>query len=292
MIYRNGIYYDRMIRNGVEYDRMVRNGVAYGKPGQPPSPESFRALYSTDAENTSPWGYYEFLPEGYDNAPQLPMLVYLGSLGTSGDGTNGVLQKVLGQGIGKLCNEGRYHENMVTLSPQWLDDANQNWYNEGLLFDFIAYAKQKYRVDSSRIYLTGCSAGAWYITYYLEKLPATHGIAAAVPISAVLEDGYTTADGVAASDCPQWWMGSIHDDQVPWDDSGSVPWNYVPVVDSVAAINASNPGLAILTGFDDDTHEGSWEGIYSGSLIGQADPEYDPFDRPIYDWLLAYELES
>jgi hypothetical protein len=30
MIYRNGIYYDKMIRNGVVYDRMVRNGVVYG----------------------------------------------------------------------------------------------------------------------------------------------------------------------------------------------------------------------------------------------------------------------
>src|SRR5690606_41928288 len=30
MIYRNGIYYDKMIRNGVVYDRMVRNGAVYG----------------------------------------------------------------------------------------------------------------------------------------------------------------------------------------------------------------------------------------------------------------------
>lgn len=30
MIYRNGIYYNKMMRNGVVYDRMVRNGVVYG----------------------------------------------------------------------------------------------------------------------------------------------------------------------------------------------------------------------------------------------------------------------
>lgn len=257
--------------------------------------KSFRAVPKNT--NTSPYGYYEFKPEGYDdpdpdNERKYPLIIYLHGSGESGDGSLGDLPKVLRWGLPKMCSNGTFNENFIVLSPQWLDNAHQKAYDETLLFDFIEYVKREYdKVDESRIYLTGISAGGWYLSYYLEKFPTTHGIAASVPISTVLEDGYTTAAGISASNCPTWLISNIGDPVVPWDDNHSVSAGHPTVVRMRYDINAIRPNMIErLTGFNNATHEGTWDGIFDSSLIGSADPNYDPFDESIYKWLLRHAI--
>lgn len=259
-----------------------------------PSPKSFRAIPKNT--NTSPYGYYEFKPAGHDapdpnNERAYPLIIYLHGSGESGDGSAGDLQKLLQWGLPKMCSNGTFDENFIALSPQWLDNAQQNGYDEMLLFNFIAYAKAHYKVDESRIYLTGISAGGWYLSYYLEKLPTTHGIAAVVPVSTVLEDGYTTAAGISASNCPMWLISNIGDPAVPWDNKYPNHAGLSTVVEMRNDINAVSPDMVErLTGFDNPTHEGTWDGIFDGSLIGSANPDYDPFDESIYEWLLRHTM--
>lgn len=47
MMYRNGIYYDKMVRNGITYDRMVRNGVVYGETAPDPDAAAYIAAVET-----------------------------------------------------------------------------------------------------------------------------------------------------------------------------------------------------------------------------------------------------
>lgn len=287
MIYRNGIYYDRMIRNSRLHDQMIRNGVTYGLSNDPPSPESFRQVRK-DA-NPSVYGFYEYLPGNYNNQSEVPLLIFLTGSGEAGNG-NSQLNRVLTWGIPKQCNAGTWHHNFIMLAPQWMSESQAEAYDASLMKDFIDYAKQEYKVDSSRIYITGMSAGGWYTLFYLQNYPTTHGVAAATLLSTTIEDGYTDAAAIAASNCPQWWLSNIGDGDVPWQND--IPeWGYKSVINSVAAINAANPGLVErLTGFNNSTHTGTWDGVYDGSLIGTANVNYDPFDEPIYDWLMSHTL--
>src|SRR5690606_24082078 len=49
------------------------------KQSSEPTPpvSTFRAVTKDATENTSPYGYYEFLPENYDNQTELPLLIFL-----------------------------------------------------------------------------------------------------------------------------------------------------------------------------------------------------------------------
>lgn len=288
MIYRNGIYYDRMIRNGVTYDRVIRNGVTYGGISEPPSPESFTARQKS--ANPSPYGFYEYLPEGYNNQSEVPLVIFFHGSGERGNGNN-ELNRVLQWGTPKQCNEGAFNRNFIALSPQWLGANDDNYYRPEDVRDFIEYAKTTYKVDASRIYLTGVSAGTWLLMYYLQNYPTTHEVAASVVVSGNCYVGYTDPAVIATADSPTWFMSNIGDPLVPWDDSFPPITDYIPVVDTTEQINAVTPGMVEkLTGFVNASHDGTWDGIFSGSLIGSADPGYDPFDESIYDWMMEHVL--
>lgn len=291
MIYRNGIYYDRMIRNGITYDRMVRNGIQYGGSSEPPSPESFTARQKSTVP-LSPYGFYEYLPEGYEQAEagSVPLLIFLHGSDERGNG-NSQLNRVLTWGSPKMANAGTFHEPVIMLAPQWLAADDNGYYAYEDLADFIQYAKDSYKVDTDKIYLNGISAGNWLGLYYLGNFPNNHGIAAMAVVSGCLDldGGYTAASFVAPSNCPMWFISNIGDPSIPWDNTYPPVWDYVPVISSVNQLNAISPGMVErVTGFNAASHSGTWDGIYNGSLIGQANTGYDPFNETIYDWLLSH----
>lgn len=259
----------------------------YGQVDPPgPSPASFRAVYNNDPENTSPFGYYEFKPEGHDSSGpnnKYPLVISFHGSDEAGNGNSGELSRVLNWGIPKMCNNGTFTENFIALSPQY---SIPQAYDASLISDFIDYAKQTYKVDEERIYLTGMSAGGMYALYYLQEYTSNHGIAAMVPISAPGESGYTDTSLIAASGCPQWWMSNIGDPIAPWQTDGG---GYISILNVVNGINAVDPNVVEkLTGFNNSTHDGTWDGIYNSSLIGTANPSYDPFDESIYDWMMGH----
>lgn len=291
MIYRDGIYYDRMIRNGVTYDRMVRNGVVYGGISEPPSPESFAARQKSTVP-LSPYGFYEYLPEGYEQAAaaSIPLLIFLHGSDERGNG-NSELNRVLAWGVPKQQNAGTWHHNFISLSPQWLGSNDDNYYRPEDIKSFITYAKNTYKVDPNRIYLTGVSAGTWLLMYYLQNYPTNHEIAASVILNGNCYVGYTSPSGVAAADSPIWMMSNIGDPLVPWDNTFPPIQDYIPVVNTRNQINAVTPGMVEkLTGFVSSSHTDKWDGIYDSSLIGTASSSYDQFDEPIYDWMMEHTL--
>lgn len=262
----------------------------YGAVTPEPSPKSFKAVYNNDPSNTSPFGYYESLPEGYDFSPsgqnEFPLIISFHGSDEAGDGNSVDLPKVLNWGIPKMGSNGTFNENFIALSPQY---TIPQAYQADAIRDFIDYAKETYKVDESRIYLTGMSAGGMYSLYYLQQYPTSHGIAAVVPISAPGEEGYTDTALIAASGCPQWWMSNIGDPVAPWEDDGA---GYTSILNVVSAITAADPNVVEkLTGFDNSTHDGTWDGIYDSSLIGTADLNYDPFDESIYDWMMEHTAD-
>lgn len=268
---------------------MIRSGLISQQGGSSPlSPESFVARQKSTVA-LSPYGFYEYLPEGYEqaSADSIPLIIFLHGSDERGNG-NSQLNRVLTWGMPKQQNAGTWHHNFIGLSPQWLGANDDNYYTPQDLMDFIDYAKDTYKVDSDRVYLTGVSAGTWLLMYYLQNFPTTHGIAASVILSGNAYVDYTDPSLIATANSPIWMMSNISDPLVPWS-TNNLP--NISVINTRNGINAVTTGMVEkLTGFVNSTHTGTWDGIYDSTLIGTASASYDQFDESIYDWMMEHTL--
>lgn len=131
---------------------------------------------SFEAEVTLKVGYPYLLslPEGYqkDTDKKWPLLVFLHGAGERGNN----LEKLKKHGPPKLMAAGRKFEAIV-VCPQVLPLQVWNPYGVKALVDEL---KSKYRVDESRIYLTGISMGGFGTWDTIMEFPDL--FAAAIPI--------------------------------------------------------------------------------------------------------------
>ncbi len=187
-------------------------------------------------------GYYEYLPSGYSNpsnsTKQYPVILYLPGCGELGDGeiyynTNGTVNTNLG--LGRLFRVNaiptRVRNNMsyfssVTVNGQsygfiilclqyWGEHSTcqaYSWPTAENINNAINYAISKYRVDKSRIYLTGMSVGGDVVWSY-PGASTTYGrrLAANAPVAAVSTYYSYTADNCAAANVPTLAIVNIGD---------------------------------------------------------------------------------
>ncbi|MFH1121311.1 MAG: prolyl oligopeptidase family serine peptidase [Bacteroidota bacterium] len=99
--------------------------------------------------------YLLYLPESYDNRAEIkwPLMVFLHGSGERGKD----LEKVKVHGPPKLIEHGKTFP-LVVLSPQCPDSTD--WDTE-TLFALITHIASEYKIDETRIYLTGLSMGGW-----------------------------------------------------------------------------------------------------------------------------------
>lgn len=130
---------------------------------------------------TAPYGFVEYLPEGYEASEQLyPLIVFLHGLGESGNG-NDQLHEVKNHGPNKLINEGKSFDAVI-LSPQ-----SVSWWDIAKIDQFVEWAFNNYKLDRDYFYMTGLSmggGGTWlYARDYPEKLAAIVPICGAADVS-------------------------------------------------------------------------------------------------------------
>ena len=119
---------------------------------------------------TAAFGYVEYLPEEYSEKDTLwPLIIFLHGLGEAGDGNNDLF-KVIFHGPGKLISYGAQFPAIV-LSPQ-----SPTWWDIEKINEFVEWCLVNYKIDPSRLYMTGLSMGggaAWlYGVSYPEKTAA------------------------------------------------------------------------------------------------------------------------
>lgn len=207
-------------------------------------------------------GYYAYLPEAHylDPDVRLPLLVFLHGSGEKGNGTT-ELARVTVHGPPKLVKAGRDFP-FVIVSPQ-LPSSAGSW-SAGLVDELVSRAVAAYRIDTTRIYVTGLSLGGYGTWNYARNFPGR--VAAVVPIAG---GGATGTAVCAMRDVPVW---AFHGDA-----DGSV--NVSGSVNSVNALNACVPAPAVapaLTIYPGVGHD-SWSRTYDGSA-----------GHDIYTWMLAY----
>jgi poly(3-hydroxybutyrate) depolymerase len=149
---------------------------------------------------TAPYGFYQYLPFGYDSGSpdEWPVIIFLHGLGETGDGTS-QLSDVLVHGIPKNINNGTQYP-FVAISPQ-----SPGQWSVSNLDALVQYIKNTYQVDDDRIFLTGLSMGGLGTWNYARTNPEE--LAAILPMCA----SQTTIDGSKLVNVPTWVFHSWGD---------------------------------------------------------------------------------
>lgn len=225
----------------------------------------------------APFGYYAYLPSGYDAIEETfyPVLIFLHGSGEKGNSATNqeVLDLVLRNGPPDMIEKGSWNPiyPMLVFSPQCHDG---NWQPDKLKL-FLDYIVEHYKVNTRRIYLTGLSMGGYGSFSYVGTYGDNSYVAAVVPICG----GGNVNQASNFVNIPLW---AFHGE----DDSTVLPEKSI---DMVEVINTAGPMVnARITLFPGIGHN-SWDYTYEGIGMGKESPEYDPFDKTIYSWMFQYQ---
>ncbi|WP_423128440.1 prolyl oligopeptidase family serine peptidase [Gaoshiqia sp. Z1-71] len=149
------------------------------------------------------YNYLTYVPENYDSLKSGPMPVIFYLHGRSASGTD--LNRVKRYGLPYFLDKGKKLD-FIVVSPQcpW----GKNWASENWFDTIYAEINAKYRIDPTRVYLTGMSLGGFGTWELANRLP--HKFAAIAPVC-----GGGSTDWIEnLSQLPVWVFHGVKDNQV------------------------------------------------------------------------------
>ncbi|RYZ45594.1 MAG: PKD domain-containing protein, partial [Sphingobacteriales bacterium] len=203
------------------------------------------------------------------------MIIFCHGLGELGNGTS-QLSRVLNGGLPRLINDGRFPKSFsvngethrfIVISPQFV-----KWPTPADVNAVLDYAIRNYRVDQTRVYVTGLSMGggitweyAGHTNLYNKRL------AAIVPIAGASWGDAGRAYRIADEGLPVW---ATHNNGDP-----TVPVKYTD--DYIMHIKNRKPNAPVKkTIFNSGSHD-AWSATY--------DPGFRENGMNIYEWMLQYK---
>lgn len=224
-------------------------------------------------------GYWEYLPKGYaSSSAKYPLLIFLHGIDEIGDGSQKKLGKVQKNAVPKLIKQNKFPAaftvngktfSFIVICPQ-LSVIGRS---ADEIDDLISYMVRKYRVDESRIYLTGISLGGGTCMYYVASSREHAGRVAAIVTSSQNQNVTGTGgQNVASSNLPLWMTHNEYDRKISvkytlgWYDYLT---SYKP---------AMNP-QPIMNIFEQFGHD-AWSTTFN--------PDWRPHGLNIYEWMLQY----
>lgn len=220
-------------------------------------------------------GYYEGLPYYYNNTTKTyPLLIFLAGGGQMGNGKED-LPLLKNDGIVTMQLENKLPPNFlvdgknfsfITLTPQF-----SHYPLDAEVQAFVTFAKKNYRVDPSRVYMSGLSMGG-VVTANVGS-SYTSELAAIVPMSGVSSgtDLKQRCNKIAAGALPVWVFHNAGDPLIGESD----PINFV------AAINTYKPLVKPrLTLFNEFKHDAWTQALDTG---------YRENGLNIYEWMLHFK---
>ncbi|SMG41916.1 gliding motility-associated C-terminal domain-containing protein [Marivirga sericea] len=242
----------------------------------------FISINRADAQQTpkkdaNDLGYLEYLPPGYsENTDLYPVIIFLHGSGERGNGSAGDLEKLKSNGPPKLIRDGHnmcfeyngVEECFIVLSPQ-----TSRWTFVGYeIIPFVDYAIDNYRIDPSRVYLTGLSMGGegtWKIAYSDENVP--NRFAALSPIAG--RGDQAKACKVAEDNTPVWLFHGDSDGAISYWQ-GRKPY--------LGMLDCNPDPVPIFTLYENVGHSGTWNRAYRTD---------NSLHTPnLYQWFLAQSM--
>lgn len=216
-------------------------------------------------------GYYQSTPYYYyATTKKYPLIVFIPGGGQLGNGSTD-LPLLLNDGMAKTINEKKFPFNFnlngtnvsfIVLTPQLRKYPS----NEDIKA-FIDYALQNFRIDESRIYLSGLSIGGTVAADVAAAYPSL--IAGIVPISGESQN-QQSCQQLAVNHIPVWDFHNSGDPTVNISQSNTF----------IAWINSYHPAIAPRqTVFQSNEHD-AW--------TKALDPGYKENNLNVYEWMLQY----
>jgi dienelactone hydrolase len=222
-------------------------------------------------------GYYEYLPQGYNTNTwqSYPLIVFIHGIGEQGNGTTDLgnilncwtsLPRLIANGgFPASFNAGGQNFSFIVISPQF------RWWPSGSdVNDVIDYAIRNYRVDQSRIYVTGLSMGGGSTWDFAGAYPTK--AAAVVPICGAAGPDATKAQAMANARLGVWATHNSDDWTVP--TSNTTGW---------VSLLSQYGGDVQSTIFQASGHD-AWSRTY--------DPSFTQNGVNIYQWMLQHQKGS
>jgi predicted peptidase len=221
-------------------------------------------------------GYYQALPASYDSTDKkYPLILFMHGIGELGNGTTD-LKNMTRTGLPRLILKKQFpadfvadgkHYSFIVISPQFV-----KWPSNDDVKAVLDYSVRHYRVDASRIYITGLSMGGGVTWNYSSQYGNT--VAASAPICGGSYPDDKRALSIASFNLPVWAFHNADDPIV----NVSFSQNYI------AKINAHSPLVpAKLTVWATGGHD-SWTKAY--------DPGYKENGMNMYEWMLQYSMKQ
>ncbi|NMM47246.1 PKD domain-containing protein [Marinigracilibium pacificum] len=229
--------------------------VAQTSPAERQTAQSWTSSVVAPGEK---FGYWEYLPEGYnDPGKTFPIVLFLHGVGEKGSDLN----RVLVAGPPRLIRNGKNFP-FICISPQ----ARYPWdWNPVFVDELLTWMINNYKVDKTRVYVTGLSMGGNGTWDYAAYGNHSSKLAAIVPIA-----GWLTGDGCNLQSLPTWaFVGE-------YDGSGSPNTGTEKGFERIYRCGTPDPE-PLLT-------------IYPGRGHDAWTPAYN--DDNMWAWLLAQRLGS
>jgi predicted peptidase len=224
------------------------------------------------------------LPDDYttNTAERYPLIIYLHDGTQAGSDISKLLQEALPQRIAQGLKvqavnpkDGKLYK-FIVVSPQ----APTGSYQEDHLRFMLPALVKQYRIDTTRIYVSGYGIGGWgALTCATDNVAFTQKVAAIVPANALPVEQNITVRGV---NIPRYnnLTNAARYGLAIWDICGMSDAFYTNAQDYVSKINAASPVIpAKLTGI------AGADATYS--LV--YDPNWRVNNMNIYEWMLQYQ---
>lgn len=223
-------------------------------------------------------GAWLHLPDDYSSTSNnYPLIIFIHGLGEGGTNLNVVLAhgvpKIISRGAKMQFTVGGKLFKFITVSPQ----ISNGWASEEMIQSILDDVKSKYRVDASRIYLTGLSAGGYGVLNYVASgTNYSNNLAAIVPVSTAAIDGVKVPGlcNIASSNIASWFLCGSNDGFI------DIQKTYV------AKIDGCNPKYPVIsTSYAGGTHSDNvWDKAYDATHTYQS--------PNMYEWMLQYSKGS
>lgn len=221
-------------------------------------------------------GYLRSLPAYYDSSNrEYPLIIFIHGIGELGNGTTDLINMDR-TGLPRLIKKNIFpadfevdgkHYSFVVISPQF-----KKWPTNADIKAVLDHSVGQYRIDKSRIYITGLSMGGGVTWNYAAEFGYT--VAAAAPICGGSWPDEKRATSIAAFNLPVWAFHNADDPIVAVSFSR----------DYITKINAHHPSVeARVTVWPTGGHD-AWTKAY--------DPGFRENKKNLYEWLLQYSLKK
>jgi len=245
-------------------------------------------------------GFYVSLPASYGTGSKsYPLLIFLHGIGEVGDGSASQLPAVLRNGPPMQINSqvnnnvdahfpdpvvvnGNSYE-FIVIAPQIATQPGQNGPEQAMVDDIINYASSHWRVDASKISLTGLSMGGGIAIEYPGQSATLYGdkLASLLGVAVSSFNATDRTNEIAAAHLPVWLTVNSGDPTGPYSYT-------IGYINQLNALNATPAPIETI--FNASGH-GGWVDTYGAPTDGSGTHPgiTNSTGLNVYQWMAQYK---